>query len=394
MTAQLTVAAIGLLFTVATPAAALPFFAGLGDLAGGSFSSTAAGVSGDGTTVVGSSTSDLGAEAFRWTAETGMVGLGQAPRYGGSNATDASADGSVVVGSSRNAFRWTEAGGRVDLGDAPGGLENGVGYGDGVSADGSMVVGTTNSQNGIEAFRWTEAGGFQLLGDLPGGNYASRAFDISADGSIVVGESYSAASQPFGWPEAFVWSEENGMRALGDLPGGVFRSTAQAISADGSMVVGTSSIEGGVEAFRWTEATGMVGLGMLREGDTGSFAQGVSGDGRWIVGTGTRSEMFTTESGDTYWRTIYIAYLWDEDHGMRDLQELIEQELGLDLGGWQLQQARAISDDGTVIVGHGINPEGHMEAWRAVIPEPAPAVLFGAGLFWLGIGRQRRRGSR
>src|SRR5215831_10180585 len=50
----------------------------LGDLPGGAFESRATGISANGSTVVGASRSGAhsGAyEAFRWTAETGMLGL-------------------------------------------------------------------------------------------------------------------------------------------------------------------------------------------------------------------------------------------------------------------------------------------------------------------------------
>ena len=53
---------------------------------------------------------------------------------------------------------------------------------------------------------------------------------------------------------------------LGDLPGVNFLSDAQAVSADGSVVVGGSSSGGTLEAFRWTEGGGMVGLGLLPGG--------------------------------------------------------------------------------------------------------------------------------
>src|SRR5262249_37302076 len=108
---------------------------GLGDLPGGIFIGHGLGISADGSAVVGwSSSAPLpGAggviEAFRWTANEGMVGLGFLP--GGvsveSEAYDASADGSVVVGRSSSAsglfeaFRWTAEGGMVGLGDFPGG---------------------------------------------------------------------------------------------------------------------------------------------------------------------------------------------------------------------------------------------------------------------------------
>ncbi len=53
----------------------------LGDLRGGEFGSEALGVSGDGSVVVGYSTSASGyiPQAFRWTAAGGMVGLANRP---------------------------------------------------------------------------------------------------------------------------------------------------------------------------------------------------------------------------------------------------------------------------------------------------------------------------
>jgi hypothetical protein len=47
----------------------------------------------------------------------------------------------------------------------------------------------------------------------------------------------------------------------------------------------------------------------------------------------------------------YSAFIWDFAHGMRDLKSVLETEHGLDLAGWQLNSAVAISDDGLVIAG-------------------------------------------
>jgi hypothetical protein len=49
--------------------------------------------------------------------------------------------------------------------------------------------------------------------------------------------------------------------------------------------------------------------------------------------------------------------------------------LGLDLSGWTLTAATGVSDDGSVIVGRGINPSGDPEAWRAEVPELAPPSI-------------------
>ena len=57
--------------------------------------------------------------------------------------------------------------------------------------------------------------GFQGLGDLQGGRVFSKANAVSADGSVVVGETESEFGN-----EAFRW--ENGlMTGLGDLSGGL-----------------------------------------------------------------------------------------------------------------------------------------------------------------------------
>src|SRR5499427_7306088 len=81
-------------FATATPATSGPqcFFQGLGFLPGRN-QSDAHGVNADGTVVVGSSNG----QAFRWTAASGMVGLGALPPTL-SVARGVNADGTVVVG--------------------------------------------------------------------------------------------------------------------------------------------------------------------------------------------------------------------------------------------------------------------------------------------------------
>lgn len=65
------------------------------------------GGSGNGETIVGYANSALGQEAFRWTAATGMVGLGDlAGGIYSSEAWGGNGDGALIVGS-----------GNTDLGD-------------------------------------------------------------------------------------------------------------------------------------------------------------------------------------------------------------------------------------------------------------------------------------
>ena len=142
------------------------------------------------------------------------------------------------------------------------------------------------------------------------------------------------------------------MEGLGDLPGGRFSSEALNVSADGHVVVGYANSEQGQEAFRWTRSGGMASCGTFSSGYAYSEALDVSGDGKLVVGYSLG------EHGQQ-------AFIWDERHGMRDLHEVLVNSHDLDLSGWTLRMARAISDDGLTIVGKGINPDGNEEAWIA-----------------------------
>lgn len=344
------------------PVLAEASFHGLGDLPGGSFSSCANAISGDGKVIVGYGTTAPGGwsvlEAYRYSESAGMVGMGFLP--GGaysSQAVAVSANGSVIVGAAYTAgqeyvaFRWTQAAGMVSLSPHP--------WASGTSADGGIVVGSGSFGYGIGlAFRWTPTEGTKSLGDLPGGLLSSQALGISADGSVVVGNGWSDSGQ-----EAFRWTQAEGMIGLGDLPGGTFESVARAVSADGSVLVGWSQSAAGLEAFRWTKSGGMVGLGDLPGGSFSSQAFAVSGDGSVVVGIGSGSE----------------AFLWTPQRGMQDLREFLSIDCGLDLAGWRLSTANGISADGMVIVGNGYNPQGQWEAWVATLPEPATLSLLALG---------------
>lgn len=356
-----------------TAAGSEPQFMGLGYLPGGSIQSEAYGISGDGSTIVGRSDSTSGSEAFYWRESTGLVSLGRGAAIG------ASYDGSVIVGEAYTDtgdqyFRWTDATGRVFLGPTAGGYEGDV------SGDGSVVVYSerTSTYPHYEAVAWTEGTGIVKLGTLPGGD-SSRAEAVSGDGSVVVGISTSA----FGL-EAFHWTQAEGMLGLGDLQTNpeFIISEGMGVSSDGTYIVGGARADSSAsEPFRWDSVTGMQSL--CPEGIGGFRTAGdVSADGAIVVGPPRRA------SGGAR------AFIWDEISGCRLLKDVLENDFGLDLGDWTLVAATAISDDGQVVAGYGNNPSGSSEAWMAVIPVPEPAagILGISGLASAYVlGRNRRR---
>ncbi len=192
---------------------------------------------------------------------------------------------------------------------------------------------------------------FQGLGDLPGRGATSRANAVSADGLVVVGKGASASGT-----EAFRWTLGGGMVGLGDLPGGSFLSEAYGVSADGSVVVGNGSTSVGTRAFRWTSGGGMVGLGFTPGGGFGTAAYAVSADGSVVVGEGFDPGI--------------SAVIWDDTNGLRNLQDVLVNDLGLDLTGWLLTGAIGVSADGRTIVGTG-NISGFFgQAWIATLGGP------------------------
>jgi probable HAF family extracellular repeat protein len=168
------------------------------------------------------------------------------------------------------------------------------------------------------------------LGTLGGND--SQAEAVSADGSVVVGYANNASNQG----RAFRWTSA-GMVDLGTLGGNY--SFARAVSADGSVVVGeANNASNENRAFRWTSA-GMVDLGTL--GGNDSYAYAVSADGTAVVGYGNNAS------------NQYRAFRWTSA-GMVDLGTL----------GGNFSYARAVSANGAVVVGDTRNASNQGRAFR------------------------------
>jgi len=315
-------------------------FQGLGFLPGAN-SSSAHGVNADGTVVVGDSVNASGQrQAFRWVNGT-MTGLGFA------TATGVSADGTVVVGTKlpggpggSEAVRWVN-GTATGLGFLPGGTASSA---SGVNADGTVVVGLSTNGLVVQAVRWVN-GTVTGLGFPPSGSF-SEARGVSANGKVVVGDALVVVGDAVR-RQAFRWVNGT-MTGLGSLPGDT-DSSASGVNANGRVVVGEAFNPIENQAFRWVNGT-MTGLGFL-PGGISSVAFGVSADGKVVVGTGFAGE-------ETQ------ALRWTAATGMQSVKALL-QAAGVNIPGWRLFEATAVSADGTTIVGNGRDPNGRNQAWIA-----------------------------
>src|SRR4051812_42723013 len=166
-----------------------------------------------------------------------QVFVGHLPSATDSEANAVSADGLVVVGTSwppARAFRWTGAGGMVDLGVLPGQTES---HATAVSADGQVIVGWSGNPGQARPFRWSAGTGMVQLFEPGGcsvpGSPGYRAFGVSTDGSIIVGDADPCEGA------AFRWTSAGGLRLLPRLLCGA--DHAMGVTPDGSLAFGWSS---------------------------------------------------------------------------------------------------------------------------------------------------------
>ncbi|MCC7011657.1 MAG: hypothetical protein IT454_03760 [Planctomycetes bacterium] len=257
--------------------------------------------------------------AARWSASTGLwtllPGLGGVSGTSVSSSYDMSADGQTVVGlawvnaGEAHAFKWTPSGGTIDIGRY---WFPGWGYqsrANGVSADGSVIVGKAN---GSRATRWSNGTG-AYLGSLDPSNPqfgSSEAYGVSPNGQYIVGNSYY---------RAFLWDATNGMRSLGAL--------------------------------------GTPGFG------NAGYAWGVSDDGRTVVGW----------SGSNFLNSQAIIWRdgMTQCENLRDY--LFQLGIVAAYNDWQeLKLASDVSADGTKIVGYGVTVFGNTESFLVDLAPPPP----------------------
>ncbi|MBL9002407.1 MAG: immunoglobulin domain-containing protein [Phycisphaerae bacterium] len=192
-------------------------------------------------------------------------------------------------------FRWTPTDGVVVY-PAP------TGYVDSAilcaTPSASHFAGYVTTPTGNKhAIRWTSAGGHRIVGTLPDGQVSDIATGMSSDGTVVVGTSQGPPPYSI---RGFRWQDLGGgasaIQDIGVLPGGTV-TEAKTCTRDGSVVLGSSVVNGVPRAMFFTQAMGMVDLNTwLPSVGLPSFngfsvlnqIVGVSEDGTVIAGNGVQ----------------------------------------------------------------------------------------------------------
>jgi uncharacterized membrane protein len=235
-------------------------------------------------------------------------------------------------------------------------MDGSWGSGYAVSGDGSVAVGLAWYCPGAEGFRWTADGIVGL--DHPAGA-SSRASDVSADGTTIVGF-YEHAQQGNRRPARWVGSGAAdlfaGPESIGEAVG---------VSSDGSRITGQSSFGYYVHGFHYSDANGLVDIGTVSGIPSDpSMGLAVSDDGT-VVGFSGDPRLGVAE-----------AFIWTPQAGIQSMANYLTASGATIPAGLLLTSAFDISADGKTVVGSWQDANWNQGYWMATLGQnPTPAFM-------------------
>lgn len=317
----------------------------------------------------------------RWTRQGGLSASSFA-LGAGAYIQGISADGSKVVGSVNHVpVVW-------DASFNPTYLDlSGTGFSQAqpasISGDGSTVVGAlSNGSLASHSFRWRASTG--VVDITPSFHSLAFATSTSFDGSVVVG----TGRRPSGRATSFVWTESGGASEV--IVPTQSETTLLYISDDGQVAAGYAATAPQFDLIRWTAATGPVVAGSLS--GAGGYPFFASADCSTIIGQFDTSAFLWTEAGGltavpftptlrltalsadglTMFGSLAIsvtpfnipraAHYWPIVNGAANLADRVE----VPRAGAGQSVIYAVSEDGSIMSGEVERPDGTRRGvqWR------------------------------
>lgn len=237
------------------------------------------------------------------------------------------------------------------------------------SGDGKTIVGLAyNINKRAIGFAWNETSGKMPLPSAdPNSN--ARANAVSNDGSVIVGWRDVKGN----WKSA-VWTRNadgsyNENKILLVNPNGNPNDAynqlaeARAVSGDGKWVGGKTDY-----AFKnpwiWSEETGVVDLGTLAtpdENNVASWVTSINYDGSIVLGY-TTSKQWVDSS------PVYKPFIWTKGGGIKDFNTFVTNDLGISLGNDKINVPTMMSANQKYILGWTAAPGG-IQVLRIELPE-------------------------
>ena len=327
-------------------------------------------LSAQGSQALGTAGTGTTRRAIGWNATNGVFDLGLLPGLSTSGlvfsyafGTALSADGTTAVGKVSDsggvgqAFYWTQTSGMHGLAYLHGGISS-VAYA--VSQNGAVIAGTANdgSDGQIEkAVLWSGPNKtIQTLGlgriTDDGLNASPYVAGLSARGTVIVG-SATNNTDTYAW----MWTpQDSNIRKF--MPSPFYRgySDAAGLSLDGTTIVGTVSAsqdQNHLQAYAYSIPTGTLRLLGVLNNSTGtsvfSYGLAINQDGSVVVGQASDGHSLNRET----------AFRWTASQGMQSLDQwLLQSGLTVSASSAYPLSANSISADGCVVGGQLSNGHG------------------------------------
>ena len=246
-----------------------------------------------------------------------------------------------------------------------------------ISADGNTAVGLSYEKKTVDgqevpraiAFAWNSIHGNSILEPFNPSAKQGRANAVSNDGSVIIG--WSDMRGPW---KAHYWKRnpdgtyQKGQYILVDPKGSSTNEfnqlgEARAISGDGKWIGGKSdaSFE---NAWIWSEETGVIDLGRIakpEENNVQSWVTSINDDGSLVLGY-TISKQWVDSA------PVYTPFIWTKETGIQDFNNYVTNTLKFDMKGDKIYVPTQLSENEKYIVGWGLDAT-NIKMFRIQLPK-------------------------